>query len=201
MKILFVNACCRGKASRTLRLAGKVLNEWQRMQPEAEVIVHDLYAQPFPSIDGTLLSEREALCEARDWSHVLTRPAAEFQQAELLLIAAPYWDLSFPAALKLWVENMWVRSLTFVYRHDLPVGLCRGKACVYVTTSGSPIGKADFGTDYIRHVMQTLGIPGFFRVSAEGLDIDGADVDALMHQSEAQALQAAQTAWSLLRTD
>lgn len=201
VKILFVNACCRGSDSRTLHLARILLEALQLRRPDAEIVTHDLYAAPMQPMNAELLAVREPLCNALDWDHPLTAPARQFQQADAVVIAAPYWDLSFPAVLKIWVENMWVRNLTFVYKSNLPVGLCRGKVCAYVTTSGSPIGKADFGTEYIHGVMQTLGIGGFLRISAEGLDIENAAVESIMKQGEQQAIHAAKTIEALLKTD
>lgn len=190
MKILFVTACCRGEQSRTLRLGKAALQEVLKREPGAEVTEQDLYVMQLRPMDAGTLAVRESLCDACDWTHELTRHAVAFRDADLVIIAAPYWDLSFPAVLKTWVENMWVRNLTFHYENDRPVGHCRGKACIYVTTAGSYICKTDFGTDYIRGVVKTLGIPGFVRISAEGLDLDGNDVEQIM----AQALRRMKTA-------
>ena len=57
-------------------------------------------------------------------------------------IGAPYWDLSFPAALKIWVEHMYVRNLTFRYdpgrqAHRFSAGQ-EGRTTL--STAGSPIG-------------------------------------------------------------
>ena len=114
--------------------------------------------------------------------------------ADAVLIAAPYWDLSFPSALKIWVEHMYVRNLTFRYENDRPVGLCSGRASCYITTSGSLIGENDWGAGYLRAVLQTLGIPGFTSFRAEALDLDGSD-EKEIHLRAEENIKKAAPAW------
>ncbi len=184
MQVLFVNACVRGKASRTLRLARTFLTHLRKEAPGYTLLTHDLPTMGLRPVDAETLTLKEALCDAHDWQHPLLRPALEFATADAVVIAAPYWDLSFPSLLKVWVENMYVRNLTFVYRRDQPVGLCRGKAAAYLATAGSPIGCHDWGRAYLRDVLHTLGIPDFFSFCAEGLDLEGADVEDILLQTE-----------------
>ena len=57
--------------------------------------------------------------------------ASQFQQADEIVIAAPYWDLSFPAILKLYLENIYV---TGVFR-NIPKQAGR-TACAWRESSG-----------------------------------------------------------------
>ena len=184
MKILFVNACMRGDASRTLTLCEAFLSEIKKMIPESEVVIHDLRMMRLKSVDQAVLDMKEPLCDAYAWDHPLFAPVNEFQSADVVLIGAPYWDMSFPSVLKVWVENMYVRNLTFRYINDQPVGLCLGKEAVYITTAGSPIGDYDWGTGYIRDVMKVLGIPALSAVKAEALDLEGRDVAGILAEAE-----------------
>lgn len=190
LKLLFVSACPRGEASRTLRLAHAFLEEFTSRAP-AQIITQDLTRLNLPSMDEALLAVKEPLCDRRAWEDSFFRHAVPFQQADAVVVAAPYWDLSFPSILKVWVENMYVRNLTFRYEHDRCIGLCRGREAVYLTTAGSPIGENDWGAGYIRAVMGALGIPGFTAVRAEGLDLAGNDAEAIMVQAEDRARAAA----------
>jgi len=187
VKVLFVNACVRGEASRTLELAQVFLETLCRELPDAEITVQDLTTMGLRSVDLDTLTQKEALCDQHAWHNPLFAPAVTFQQADAVVIAAPYWDMSFPSILKVWVENMYVRNLTFKYVNDQSVGLCKGREAVYITTAGSPIGEYDWGTGYIRDVMKVLGIPGFSAVKAEALDLQGRDVAGIMAEAEKQA--------------
>lgn len=191
MTLLFVNSCPRGEASRSLHLAKVFLAELTRLAPHVEVITHDLNRMKLPCIDAAALEIREALCDSQDWSHPLTKHAVAFQQADAVVIAAPYWDLSFPSVLKVWVENMYIRNLTFHYEGDRCIGHCRAVQSVYITTAGSPIGENDWGAGYMRAVMKALGINDFHAIAAEGLDLWGNDIEGIMADAEAKAREAA----------
>lgn len=192
-ELLFVNACVRGADSRTLHLAQVFLRTLQEALPQVHMTCHDLPQMGLVPIDASTLQCKERLCDERAWNAPLLAHARQFQQADAVIIAAPYWDMSFPSMLKVWVEHMYVRELTFKYVNDQSVGLCKGREAVYITTAGSPIGEHDWGTRYIRDVMNVLGIPGFTAIKAEALDLAGRDVQAIMAQAEKQTAAAAKT--------
>ena len=188
MKLLYVDACVRGNLSRTAHLAEAFLGECRRLTPDLTVTTHRLREMGLRPIDAESLAMKEALCDRRAWDDPFLRPAAEFQAADAVVVAAPYWDLSFPACLKVWVENVYVRNLTFRYENDKCIGLCQGRESVYVTTAGSPIGENDWGAGYMRAVLTTLGIPGFTAIRAEALDLEGRDVEVIMRKAEERAI-------------
>ena len=191
MELLFVNACPRSGESRTLRLARAFLESFCACHPEAKMTEHCLPEMKLQPIDASALALREPLCDAQDWTHPFLQPAVEFQRADMVLIAAPYWDLSFPSMLKVWVENIYVRNLNFHYEHDRCIGTASGKACAYITTAGSPVGENDWGAMYMQAVMKSLGIDGFVSLRAEGIDLDGCDEARIMAEAEARVRQAA----------
>lgn len=92
--ILFINACVR-KGSRTRRLAEQLLLKLDK--PYEEVCLEEI---AFPTVDEDFLSMRDRLMEEGDFDDPVFDLARQFSEAEKIVIAAPYWDLSFPAALK-----------------------------------------------------------------------------------------------------
>lgn len=191
MKLLYVDACVRGEASRTARLADVFLKECRRLMPDMTVTVQRLSEMGLKPIDARTLTMKEALCDRHAWDDPFLQTAAAFQEADVVLVAAPYWDLSFPSQLKVWVENVYVRNLTFRYEDDRCIGLCRGRESVYITTAGSPIGENDWGAGYMKAVLTTLGIPAFTAIRAEALDLAGRDAAAIIRDAEQRAVQAA----------
>lgn len=173
--ILFINACARER-SRTLELAKSVLST---LNGEVEEV--KLYELDLAPIDAEGLKARDAAVAAKDFSDSRFDLARQFASAKTIVIAAPYWDLSFPATLKLYFETVTVNGLTFAYSENgIPTGLCRAERMIYVTTSGGPI-ISSFGFDYASALAKSFyGINDVRCVSAEGLDIYGADVDAIM---------------------
>ena len=76
------------------------------------------------------------------------------QRYDVIVIGAPFWDLSFPAALKLYFENVTVSGITFEYSEKgRPVGKCNAKKLYYITTSGGYIGNNNFGVDYVKEII------------------------------------------------
>lgn len=176
-KLLFVNACVRGEASRTLELSRFYIDGFLAAEKAAgrnwdveEVCLDSL--DDLRPLDSTELALRDKLLADRDFSHKMFDHAKKIISADHVVIGAPYWDLQFPALLKIYLERCSVTGLTFTYNDEgIPKGQCRAGSLMYITTSGSPIGDMNFGYDYIKGLCQLFGIPKTYFASAEGLDI------------------------------
>lgn len=174
--ILFINACVR-KASRTRQLAEQLLTRLQ--QPYAEIRLHEM---TFPVVNEDFLAQRDRLIAAGEFQSPVFDLARQFAEAETIVIAAPYWDLSFPAALKQYLEQINVVGITFRYTQEgVPVGLCRAGRLFFVTTAGGNYVPEEFGFGYIRALARNYyGIDHIRLIQATGLDLEGADTDALV---------------------
>lgn len=177
-KILFVNACVR-ENSRTLALSKTVLEKWNNEY--TEVNLQKMSLQP---LKRERLEKRENLALHGNFSDKMFDLAKEFAAADKIVIAAPYWDLTFPALLKIYLEQITVCGITFEYRKGIPHGLCNAKTLIYVTTSGGIIYK-NYGYGYIKTLAETFfNIPEVLCFKAEGLDIRGADVEKIMAEAK-----------------
>ena len=127
---------------------------------------------------------RDALLSQKDYGAEMFRYARQFAAAEQIVLSAPLWDLSFPAQLKIYLENIFVTGIVTRYSEaGLPVGLCRAKKLYYVSTSGGPYDSR-FGFDQLRAMAtENFGIPEAELVKAELLDIDGCDPEAILHKA------------------
>ena len=96
---LFINACVR-RESRTKHLADTLLSK--QTEPYEEVNLNTI---DFPTADEDFLSRRDRLIDRGDFSDPMFELARQFAEAEDIVIAAPFWDLSFPAALKQYFEQ------------------------------------------------------------------------------------------------
>ena len=110
----------------------------------------------------------------------------QFAAAEEIVIAAPYWDLSFPASLKQYLEQINVVGIAFRYTQEgIPESLCRAKRLYYVTTAGGNYVPEEFGYGYVKALAQGYyGIPDVRLIKATGLDIVGADAEDIMRATE-----------------
>ena len=183
--ILYVNASVRQKiASRTDRLAQAYLKKSLENQ-ECRLTTVNLEDLAMSPLTGKALAEREKAVLTGDFSGSSFDFARTFAAADEVVIAAPYWDMSFPASLKLYVEQLCVNKLTFCYdEKGMPRGLTKVKKAVYLTTAGGYIGKNNFGFDYIKGVFSSLfGIGDISFFSAEGLDIYGNDPEKILQDA------------------
>ena len=140
MKVLFVNCCIRGEASRTLRLCRVAIEAIHTTFPTAEVEELCLDQEALLPLHSDTLAQRHALEVAQAFDHPMFRYARQFAAADVILVGAPYWEYQFPALLRCYVEHISVSGLTFAYGEDgRPHGLCKGDRLFYLTTAGGPI--------------------------------------------------------------
>ena len=130
---LYINCCVR-EESRTDRLALAVLQKLGGDFTELK-----LYGENLKPLDSEMLNKRTALIEQGDYSDQMFDYAKQFAGADTIVLAAPYWDLSFPATLKTYIENIYVTGIVSAYNENgMPVGLCKAKELYYITTAGGP---------------------------------------------------------------
>lgn len=182
MNILLINACVRAQ-SRTKRLADRLP---EHLQGDVEVL--NLEEIDFPKVDEAFLRQRDALIAAGQFHAPMFALARQFARADQIVIAAPYWDLSFPASLKQYFEQINVLGITFAYTPEgTPRPLCRAKRLYYVMTAGGAFVPTEFGFGYVKALAQSFyGIPDVRLVQATGLDIDGADSEQLLQKAMAE---------------
>ena len=178
--VLFINACVR-KESRTKELADYFLSRLN--EPFEEVYLNEI---DFPIVDEGFLNRRDQLIDHRDFSNSVFDLARQFAEADEIVIAAPFWDLSFPAAVKQYLEQINVPGITFYYTPEgIPTGLCKAKRLTYITTVGGDYFPEEYGAGYIKALAQNYyGIAEFRLIKATGLDIIGADIGTIIDSAK-----------------
>ena len=179
--ILHVDATVRPE-SRTAALASWLLG---RMGGPVETVrLAEGVAAP---LDGSALRRREVLLAEGRLDAPEFALARQFAAAERIVVAAPYWDLLFPASLRAYFERVCVVGATFVYdaATGAPVSLCRARSLVYVCTAGGMVSR-NLGFEYVRELCAAFfGIPDVRLLQADGLDLPGADVPGLLARAKA----------------
>ncbi len=182
---LFINCCVR-KDSRTERLARAALTKL-----EGEVCEVSLYNEELRPLSAETLSKRTELIKAGSFSDKMFDYAKQFAAADNIVIAAPFWDLSFPAPLKTYIENIYITGIVSEYdTNGMPYGLCRAKRLWYVTTAGGPyIPEYSYG--YIESLAKNFfGIAETRLIYAELLDVDGSDPEKLLQDAITSVLNS-----------
>ncbi len=175
---LYINACVREK-SRTEILSNELLSKLGEYE---EVKLENV---DFPKTNEAFLKKRDSLIASRTFDDPMFDLARQFAKAETIVIAAPYWDLSFPAVLKQYIEHINVLGITFEYTPEgIPKGLCRASRLYYVMTAGGTYVPEEFGFGYIKSLAENFyGIRDIKLIKATGLDIFGADENAILEEA------------------
>lgn len=180
--ILLIDACVRS-CSRTRALAEHLLDRLGGTVTRLALCETEL-----PTLDEARLDWRMDCCAQQNFEDAYFDYARQFAAADVIVIAAPFWDGSFPAVLKKYLETVCITHLTFRYTENgVPEGLCRAKQLWYVTTAGGPIGDDPFGCGYVCALAQNMfSIPEVHFCKAECLDVWGADDRAILAAAMAE---------------
>lgn len=180
-KILFINGCIRPE-SRTLMLAKHLLS---KLTGEIEEV--NLEKEAIPALNTDSLKRKQALLSAEKFDDPMFRYARQFRDADVIVIAAPYYDLSFPSALKNYLEAICCVGLTFYYdENEAAQTHTKARKLYYVSTGGGEL-KKQFGYEYVKALVGEFfhihDVGGFF---AEKLDLLGSDPEAIMRDAIAE---------------
>lgn len=177
MKILVVDACVRGKASRTRRLYEVFIENFFRGE---KVEILELAGEDLKPMSAEQTNQRSMLVANGELEHKMFNYAHQFKEADYVVVAAPYWDLSFPSVLKVYFEHISVTGITFGYEGSECVGYCKAKKLFYLSTCGGFVQGVHLGAEYVKCLGEMFGIHNFQAFAVEGLDIDPSKVDAIM---------------------
>lgn len=178
MELLWVNCCIRGREkSRTYKISREYIDTFCG-ENAVSISEIDLTGRKLLPYDNADLEKRDRLVASGSFNDPIFDYADRFRRADYIVISAPYWDLSFPSALKIFFEHVSVCGLTFNYdEKGIPHGLCRCRKLTYITTAGGYMGYFNLGYDYVKGLCSLFGIENTVQYSLEGLDIAGNDVD------------------------
>ncbi|MDO5440516.1 MAG: NAD(P)H-dependent oxidoreductase [Erysipelotrichaceae bacterium] len=189
-KALFID-CCLRKGSNTKKLAEEFFKELKDYEVEALVLENE----NLKPLVGEFFESRQELLEKDDRTHPRFRYAYQIKDADLVVIAAPFWDLSFPALLKIYIENISVDGITFGSTEDGLVGLCKANNLIYLTTRGGfykddPMEQA---IPHLNALSKFFGFKNFKYIAADGMNVQGFDSKKSLEDAMAQARDLAKS--------
>jgi len=195
--LLYVHANPKPQGmSRTIRISHAFVEAYKESHPNDTVIDLDLYKE-----DIGFLTEESVLLhnvqpgEGRD--HPQLKYAYQFLEADKVVIAAPFWNLSFPAIIKAYMDYVTVSGITFAYTPQGPVGQCQGKKAVHIVTRGGgyseePLASLELGDRYLRTLFTFLGFSEFTTIAIDNMDRTSTDVEAVLDEASQVAREKAQ---------
>lgn len=164
-KLIFIDSCMR-EESRTKRIATPIIAELSKRY-EVERIA--LEGASYPAVDSKTLQDRNNGIVPEHFVDLAKKVAA----ADRIVIAAPFWDMSFPAILKLFIENLSLFGVTFNTDDKTCYGLCKCQKLLYITTRGMNISTGDpleQATPYLKALSFLWGLGEIVTISAQNLD-------------------------------
>lgn len=163
--LIFIDACIRA-GSRTRRIAEPIITELSKSYSVETV---DLTKNTYPVADNyTLENRNQGVVPEAD-----IELAKRIASADRIVIAAPFWDMSFPSALKVFFENISLFGITFNTNEKECYGLCKAEKVMYITSRGMNISTGDpleQGTPYIKAISHLWGWGELSVVAAQNMD-------------------------------
>ena len=189
-KCLFIDCCIRREESRTLQLAREFLDNLKGYEIE-HLLLEEEGLKP---LVGDFFFERQELLENGELDHPRFDYAHEFADADMVVMAAPFWDLNFPALMKIYIENISVDGITFTSTAEGLKGLCKAENLVYFTTRGGiykddPLETADH---YLSSFVPFFGFGKYTSIAADGMDIVGYDSEGSLNEAKEKARKLAE---------
>lgn len=185
-KLILIDACMRDGESRTRRILEPLMSELGKRY-EIETVVLD--GEDYQAVGRRVLAERGE-------GHVpetIAEQARRLAAADRIVIAAPFWDMSSPAILKVFIENMSLFNITFKDNGTYFEGLCRCEKVLYITTRGMNVKTGEpmeGATPYIKAIGALWGLGEVITVAAENLDYSTPEeVDERINAAVAQGLE------------
>ena len=160
-----MDACLR-EGSNTKKIADAIFDELSNKYEMETVRLSDC---SFPIVNNDILNDRANGIVHEEYVEMAKKLAA----ADRLVIAAPFWDMSFPSALKVFFENMSLFNVTFASNEKECFGLCKAEKVLYITTRGMNISTGDDleqATPYIKALSKLWGLGELYVVSAQNMD-------------------------------
>lgn len=170
MKLLIVDCCIREEKSATRKLYESYLKSLNRTNWEIEKIY--LMHENILPLTNDDIKLRDKLLQNSNTEHEIFKYAKQFAAADEIIIAAPYWDLSFPSLLRVYFERISVVGITFDYEGTKSIGCCKAGKIIYFSTCGGFINGEHLGVEYVKQLAKVFGINNVEKYIVEGLDID-----------------------------
>lgn len=179
--LLLLDASPRGERSHSRKLGQEFLTAWQATHPQGQVVTRDLGHEPPPFVneawvEGAFTPPDKHSLAARAAIRVSDRFVEELLNADEVVIATPIYNLSIPAVLKAWIDQIVRFGRTFTAGGSGFEGLAKGKRVKVLVASGSdfrltsPGGAYNFVEPYLRAVLGFIGITDVQFVYAHSLN-------------------------------
>lgn len=176
-KLLYISVNSKPEnLSSSKMVARKFINKFLERNGDFKVEEVDLYKEHIPRLEYQYFKDRNCVISEEEAKKLPEKDQKEirkirdlcdqFISAQMYVIAAPMWSLSFPAPLKEYIDCIVQEEKTISFeKGKKPKGLLDDKerAVVYIQSSGGNIPWIldpimDKGENYLAQIMKAMGI-------------------------------------------
>lgn len=164
--LLYIDACMRDEESRTKRVAEPIIAELTKKYDVIKLVLNEL---PLDVVKKPLLAKRMA----GDIPQEVMTWAEAVRDADRIVIAAPFWDMGIPAALKTFFELCSIFDVTFKSDDKTCYGNCKAEKMLFITSRGMNISTGDEleqATSYLKALSWLWGIGPLQVVAMQNMD-------------------------------
>lgn len=189
-KLLYIDACIRNRESRTKRIATPIIESLKERYDVDTLVLNELDLE---IVKEDLIKKRNS----GDIDEAVMSWAEMVRDADRIVIAAPFWDMSFPAALKVFFELCSIYDVTFKSDDKTCFGNCKAEKMLYITTRGMNISTGDEieqATPYLKALSWLWGIGPLQVVAAQNMDyVSDEEIEERIKNAVAEGLDIAKT--------
>ncbi len=167
--LLYIDASPRGARSHSRNVGQKFLSAWRASHPSATVVTRDIGHEPPPFVseawvEGAYAPADQQSAAAREAIAISNGYVDELLAADQVVITTPIYNLSVPAVLKAWIDQIVRAGRTFGINPEGYVGLAGDKRVIVIVASGgdfrpgTPAAAYNFIEPYLRGIFGFIGI-------------------------------------------
>jgi len=203
-KLLHIIATPRGDDSRTLRVTGAFLDEFEKNHTDWVVEDLDVTKEKLPVLTLKRLDGKYVLLGGNDlhgkleeaWCEIVDQ-IERFKSADAYLLSTPMWNFNIPYMLKQYIDVIVQPKYLFRYTADGVEGLVKNKKMIVITSRGgdyspeSPTRDFDFQEPYLRAIFGYVGLTDINFVIAQPMDMGPERQKEGLEKAKREAVAAA----------
>ncbi|MFQ6548084.1 FMN-dependent NADH-azoreductase [Aestuariibius sp. 2305UL40-4] len=200
--LLVIETSPRGDASVSRTITRRFVDDWRAAHPGGAVVNRDLTETDLtfvtaPWLQAYFTPPDQHTPEMKQALALSDELVAELMNADEIAIGTPVYNYNVPALLKAWIDHIVRKGLTLGMDGS---GLLTGKKATVlmasggVYTEGSPIAARDIATQYLRLILNVIGIEDVTVVAgggAKAVDLGETTMEAFVGALKGQIRTAA----------
>lgn len=185
-KLLYITVNSKPEEISASKTVGRAfVNRFIESHSDFKLEELDLYECHIPRLEYQYFEKRNAMINEGDFNkldkkqqeevHKIVKLRSQFKEADMYVIAAPMWSLSFPAPLKEYIDCIVMDGKTISINENKIEGLLNDKqrGLVYIQSSGGNIPwilrmVLNKGLNYVHDIMSTMGIKRIEELLVDG---------------------------------